>query len=73
MASSAECRAVCCTVQGSMIDNAGQCVGHCRASVGVCCYNRVSKEASTKVVISSLKVLYSSFKVLYCCSLVVLH
>ena len=70
MASSAECRAVCCTVQGSMMGNAGQCVGQ---SVGVCCYNRVSKEASTEAVISSLKVLYSNFKVLYCCSLVVLH
>ena len=31
MASNAECRAVCCTVQGSMMDNAGQCVGQCRA------------------------------------------
>ena len=57
---------MCCTVQGSVMDNAGQCVG-------VCCYYRVSREASTESITSSLKVLYSSFKVLYYCSLVVLH
>ena len=53
-------------MRGNVLGSAGQ-------SVGVCCYNRVSKEASTEAVISSLKVLYSNFKVLYCCSLVVLH
>jgi len=51
----------------------GQCVGQCRQSVEVCCYDRVLREASTETVTSGLKVLYSSFKVLYCCSLVVLH
>ena len=49
-----------------MLGSAGQ-------SVGVCCYDRVLKEASTEAIISSLKVLYRSFKVLYSCSLVVLH
>ena len=48
-------------------------LGSVGQSVGVCCYDRVLKEASTEAVISSLKVLYSSFKVLYSCSLVVLH